>query len=1647
MSTGLGGTIVDLPSLSMNFPSAPNPEILRDYIVSTLRSRLQQDIYATAIEGPEGIGKTTILAQFARKHPSTAISLFLSAANRLSSDPDSMKLDIASQVYWAATGEILDRSQYDPAILKSYYSALQYKAKLSKSFIYFIVDGVDELDTTHRDNVLQQLSDILPIGIPQFRFLFSGDEALYRCLTGSRLPLKAFPLTEFSVEEARALLDGFDISPESAAELNIICRGMPGRLSGVLRALKRDVSVEDFLREAPTKWPEFFEIDWKQVDAKDEQLERTLALLAHDPKPYTVENIAEILGIHADEVRDRLATVNFMVQDASTGFVHFVTHGLRRYAAEKLRNRKPHIHKLLIKRLLAKPNSEEALLELPGYLEEASEYADLLSLLTPEHIIEVLERSQTLSRVDDTVTRGFRSAEKLERDADMLRFCLQQSIIADLASANVWESEVAALAALNRDAEALALANNAILREDRLQMLATLAHNIWLRGRSVPPELLDQIRLLIENLDYWSLGRRAESVASSLTCVSPELATMLLRKSKWVTDDDHLDRAFARFTLAALHDVKDETRRAEAVEAVVRSRSSTKTGGLLEAVGVLAGPLTPREVCAKSLKIDDPETRLSVLRYWCVRNGHLMDADLVATSAIEFALANTTTRIDADLLADIGVALSGTSEVDRRKSLIARLDGLRATAERLGPSVDVVRLQLEIAHSELPFDAAAAAGRLRSVLDYVDAIGDIPARGESYAQLLATLKMIAKENSQPWVAELEGKVTDRLDGVLLVLSESTADHYRALGGIIARLAVGDLRRALEYTSLVNTEARRDAVLADVVDALLKRPLPERDSKEIIEAYRAIAARDDRDDALFAIMKCYASETRLVPSQITDLLPLFNDVPEIFDSMQACRTLVQGIILLSNVQALASLKSHLIQRLKERWSQMDSGSSRIDAGYGIVRDLSQFDIPAAAEILQETEGLRFEWSLATPSGLVTYVATLRLLIRLYCGLLPKHLERPGDIEALSALIDIIPSYGERAALWADLSMRASLLKRADICEKAVEVYMVPAFVQIAKADGALRTAVLIRIAPALYQSQRASCLGEIESLSPDDRDLAIFEIIRYLLSRRVPYDAVDSGVLEGVETSYDLLLQIIDLVGRLSTDWMIYVAARDVAVAVQNSKSRYTVTLPQREDIGARFREIALKKLPIARHIAHPGYQIITLAQALRISQARSIEWNDVVARAEALANVADRVYVMQIVALALPKGMSSDKDRLLAAVRSMIVDIPWQLDQIERFLGLAEDLEKIDSVVCREVVNQAAQVIARVADDTDEMRRRLVDIAYRVDEEFAKKLIDLFDDDDAKKVARSQVRLLEIRKKVTDTEGNRPEHDGMLREIRGAEVAKLGRSLLTALSAGRIQSFHPRDLRQYLYIASQHPLKRSYPLLTWYVENAIIRYADKDQAAAFIRPMFDACVVGSQLAGQISGRSLIRLRALRHKSSEIVGNRSFVATAGSREDAVRAVQGWLERREWGELLFHDPYFGPGDLMWIQAFRSVRPQCKMTVVTSKRHQPALRDGEELDDIYEAAWRRQYDQTPPTTEIVVIGGERSKDSPIHDRWLIVTDSGLNFGGSVNSLGVGKTTNITEMSQDEAEQKSLELEQYLSREKADYNGEKLRLLRFWL
>jgi hypothetical protein len=184
-------------------------------------------------------------------------------------------------------------------------------------------------------------------------------------------------------------------------------------------------------------------------------------------------------------------------------------------------------------------------------------------------------------------------------------------------------------------------------------------------------------------------------------------------------------------------------------------------------------------------------------------------------------------------------------------------------------------------------------------------------------------------------------------------------------------------------------------------------------------------------------------------------------------------------------------------------------------------------------------------------------------------------------------------------------------------------------------------------------------------------------------------------------------------------------------------------------------------------------------------------------------------------------------------------------------------------------------------------------------------------------------------------------------------------------------------------------------------------------------------------------RTKLPVSSVRTQSLQISAGHSVIVPPGTREEAIQILSEWFDKNLREDIFIHDPYFSPDDLHWLQLIRTARPASRITVMTARKNQPAPTSGEELEDVYCAAWRSAYDQQPPNAEIAIIGGELNIDSPIHDRWLVSGDSGLRFGTSLNSLGITKDSEISEMTLEDAEQKRIEIQQYLLREKTEHRG----------
>jgi len=343
------------------------------------------------------------------------------------------------------------------------------------------------------------------------------------------------------------------------------------------------------------------------------------------------------------------------------------------------------------------------------------------------------------------------------------------------------------------------------------------------------------------------------------------------------------------------------------------------------------------------------------------------------------------------------------------------------------------------------------------------------------------------------------------------------------------------------------------------------------------------------------------------------------------------------------------------------------------------------------------------------------------------------------------------------------------------------------------------------------------------------------------------------------------------------------------------------------------------------------------------------------------------------------------------------------------------------------------------SDDPDQhaIQRDLIDIAYRLDPEYAAFLASSMDDDPARIEVKRQVRILEAKKRMQNASSPH-----MAEKLSVDAYAKAAWMSLGALNSGRMSHVHLEHTREFLLTAAKHPLEETYPILAWIIENAIRRFATTDLAKTHLRSVYYATLLGVELTGKMALRSSDQTRRAKDYVGRSIESSSSIINPGTREATLNLFRDWFENEVKDYLIIADPFFGPEDLEILNLLNAVNPGVRVGILTSRKRHKDREIRTSWEDAYRDYWLLKVsDQQPPFTEIVIVGTQRKHESPIHDRWLLTNGGGLRIGTSINSLGVTKISEISKLSPEEAALREAEVNQYIQLpRKQELEGDRL-------
>jgi MoxR-like ATPase len=1636
-------TELDLTSECASFPDQLENEIVRTEFLDSIDDVLRGDANVLILDGPDGIGKTTICSQFARRHKSVALSLFIQPSNRMCADPTYLHHDLCCQVHLAITKQVFQGDSFPENYLLTKLPILQRLSRKMRQPLLFVVDGISELidaDLPTRQFVLQEL---LQIGAPGFRFVLTGDPAALLPFMKTVPNYRSQIITRLPWRDVEAYLSDAALPPALLKEIETVCKGNPGRLAQVRRILRSGITADSLADRLQEAIPDLFRVEWEPVRSLPQSSKLLLAIIAHDPFPRTIEQLASIVKEPLGDVTATVSQLSFLKIDPQTGAIAYATESLRRFAADQLRAREPQAISAVIDQLLEDQASEAALVALPTYLERVERFEQLITVLDPEHIRRFAAQSGSLRVISDRARLGLTTARRLHRHGDMARFSMHCSVISEVLRADAWQAEVDAMVALDDYAAALALAEKAVLKEDVLHLLSTIAHAQVRKGREPDPVIVDQVRRLASQIEPAGLGPRAFEIASEIVSFAPDLAISFVERSAATGKDSSnaLDAMYVALTFSALSRPDARGDGAKVFEEVKAKIKGPEFRLLSTAATVWALDYGVKEVIAEVEKLEKAEDRLFLLRHWARINASKPHALKVADYGVRLAIQTTAFATNAGLFSDLATPLRFAATVAEAESIVKVISPQLATLESTGPMSAYVNLQMSLVIAESTYDAEAMGHRVLEVYGAVREHANLHVRSECTAALLDTLETVDPMHGLEPTLGMHSTVAADLEADLQDLLASTADHYEAAKQVVRALATNCFELALNIVSRLNTEDRRDRVLDDLVDRILELPTSEIDITRLERVLDCFSDEDMRDDSILSIVERLSREDERKEELAKSVCRLISRIRQISGARVKARAAALTYqILIKTGHTDEATRSALKTMQIDAWHKIDVGWTRINVGFTLASALAPVAPEMSRQYVAEISTLRSEPTIDAYSPASAFYMSLRLAIRAWSGIARSEDIARERLRRIGYLIDRLPSAGERAKLYAAAAVRAGLTGRPLLCREIVTTNVAPLLGSIE--DKRYLWSVVSYCAPALYASHRGSALQRLKVLPPKYRDEAYYKIALMILGRCDPTDPYKYSPGQGYEVGYEVLLDALELCHLIDSDAECYFVIERIADSVASSKS---LSREQKADIPAKLNEVIAAKFPNKRFIMHDGFKLVALAQKARLEPFVRAVWEDLIVSVMAIPNTADRAYVLATIGPLLPNRERAWRTEIFQQAWTLVSALPASRDKIERYQQLAERALEHDPKFSRECLEAGIRVVANHQSSDDGRAARLIDVAYQIDPEFASSLAAILNDDPAKANPR------ESRTPVAQSVGERLStlklshrlgaQDVDPREMKTDQnVPEAAWIKLGELNAGKA-TVRPYEMEDYTEMAGEFPLSEAYPIMCWIIQNSVLRFRGTDQEASKLIPIVDATLLSAGLAQQLAARTVEQYRAARDESRIQESRELIVVKPGERERGIEFIREWLRSHVHDYLKICDPYFSLPDLEVLKLVKELRPDCSIQVLTSRREQEKAGVRLPYQEAYEQYLRLHVlSDEPPPTEVIIAGVGSPGDSPIHDRWWLTAGSGLRIGTSFNSLGISKESEVSVVAESEAAALEASVDEYLVRRRREFKSEKV-------
>lgn len=1635
--------VTSVCDIAITFPILPVNPIDRSYILDTLDDIFSARIDGVILEGASEIGKTVLCAQFARRHGACCFSVFLGPYKDLSSDPAQVRYDLANQIHWYIKGARIPAEQdVTPELYRNLLLILQRKIKEANQFAYFVVDGLEVVGAASTPETQYLLTSLLPIGTPRFRFLLSGDQSLLADSIKEKFRTRSQTVSFFSPAETAKYFSDIEMPDDVAADIHKTTRGLPGRLATVRRLIESGISPSQVLDVVGDAAKNIFEPEWSRIDPKNELQVLVVAAIAFLTECRVVSTLAEIARSSPDSILECIRPLTFLTVSGGALEVAFVSDAFQKFARNRLSGKEAEITQRAVERLHGTVDPAEAIRLLPQYLSKTQDFEQLERLLSGDGIALAVRASRSITPVINTLDQVRKMAATNAPDALGVRCAIARVVLAQALSPDHIGNRIRALVVAGQDSLAISMANRAETEEQRLLLLSILLSEQQNKGKSPADEVVSEVSRLSSTVDISCLGDMALDVAANIVQTKPDVAARIVEGyAKAEGDPNALDSALVRVSLTAIKRAKDEVEVERIVSGVDKAAVSENAKRFSRSAKVLISADSPEQVLAQVEALPTTSEKIFFLRSWIRGNAHKALSVGVSLGASKIILADTKYIASATVFRDLSLPLVYATEGEVSQQLMSFLQGQCVSAKMSGPLVDYFRLKFRLARARVAWYGESALSELMDDALEVDSVEDVDSRAACYAWLARCVQDIGPENSSNLKIELMEYASGLLMQTVDALLDSCAEHEVAAKGAIQAVASYSVDDALSIAGRLNTKTRRELGRCYVFERMLLDAKQSEFVAIVTSMHRILQQIDARDMKQAMAIKFLD----WVAEEIDDLdegriNAALDAVKYVFDPDLRVRALA-GVLGACGKDVPEAVREGLTSRLMESWAQTEDDGLKVDVGNEALVRLGSRSPEASRKLSKELGdfvqirgqrlALQSSWQYLT----LLYGRGLAALAATRC------LNKAALTEFLSAAENVLSAV-ERARLLARCSL---LISRYDpaFAREMISDHVLPLIGSCSTNSKELTTEVermLTDSSPALWLLGVATLRQYLARLSIEMREAALNAVLGYILHAKIPGEPWNRASRKVRDLRESVVNDAMEVMNLATSDALIAAHLCDLLVAVMDPVVGSRLNKVQKANVAQRAKVLSESKFPDPNGISHNGYSILIRGHIFAVNRVRLAEWAPLIEEAKLIPNSSDRCYVLARLVPLTPAKHDSFRSEVLEECLRVWASLQTLSEKVDRFDAIFESCRAEMGPRAKEMINTCLKGLSPETEGQAGSRyKNLVEIAYKIDEEWAASLVSATDNDPAKMImmseAKSRVEILDLSRRLVGSDAEDHGDDAMA-DITAACWRELG---FVNASHGAAQDWV--SLVGKLSGSQMGSFADSYPVIALIFASFALRYEGisnmADKARDLVRYIQGAVALARSMTSakgsQDPGRVVEEL--------DVPDPLEMVSGSGDRAAIVAALQKWLGQQRMSALDVIDPFLSISEVVELLVMvRRVHEDCEVRVLTSRKGQVSDVDEPAIRASIEREWGAHGSgDTMPPLVLHIVGRASDGDMGIHDRWWLSDAVGLDIGTSFGGLGA-KISRIRSLDEAGVAQVRSRIDPYFRMTQKFHGGERL-------